>query len=95
MLAMNTAVAIAFGMPGPWEIGLVLLIALILFGGKKLPELARGLGRGLREFKDELHGVRGEVDDVRREMDADQASTDDDAPPRPSDEQPAGSQQGP
>jgi len=36
---------------GPWEIGLIILVVIILFGGKKLPELARGLGLGLREFK--------------------------------------------
>ena len=35
---------------GPWEIGLIILVVIILFGGKKLPELARGLGLGLREF---------------------------------------------
>lgn len=36
---------------GPWEIGGILVIALLLFGSKKLPELARGLGSGLKEFK--------------------------------------------
>ena len=35
----------------PMDIGLVVLIALILFGGKKIPELMRGLGQGIREFK--------------------------------------------
>ena len=33
---------------GPWEIGLIIIVIIILFGGKKLPELARGLGLGLR-----------------------------------------------
>jgi len=42
--------------PGPWEIAIILLAMLLLFGGKKLPELARGLGRGLRTFKRELQG---------------------------------------
>lgn len=42
--------------PGPWEIAIFLLALLLLFGGKKLPELARGLGRGLRTFKKELQG---------------------------------------
>ena len=36
---------------GPWEIVLIILFVIILFGGKKLPELARGLGLGLKEFK--------------------------------------------
>jgi sec-independent protein translocase protein TatA len=35
----------------PMDIGIVVLIALILFGGKKIPELMRGLGQGIREFK--------------------------------------------
>ena len=35
----------------PMDIGLVVLIALILFGGKKIPELMRGLGQGIREFR--------------------------------------------
>ncbi len=37
--------------PGPWELLIVVFIILLLFGGKKFPELARGLGKGLREFK--------------------------------------------
>lgn len=41
---------------GPMEIGIVLLIALIVFGPKKLPELGRGLGTGMREFKDSVGG---------------------------------------
>ncbi|BDG59253.1 twin-arginine translocase TatA/TatE family subunit [Caldinitratiruptor microaerophilus] len=39
---------------GPMEIGLILLILLLLFGGSKLPELARGLGKGIREFKQSM-----------------------------------------
>ncbi len=37
--------------PGPWEIIIIVFIILLLFGGKKFPELAKGLGKGLREFK--------------------------------------------
>ncbi len=45
---------------GPLEIGIVLIIALIVFGPKRLPELGSGLGRGMREFKD---GITGNVKD--------------------------------
>ena len=59
---------------GPWEIGLIILVIIILFGGKKLPELARGLGLGLREFKkatkeikDEVQSATDEVEDIEKE----------------------------
>ena len=47
---------------GPETIFIV-LIALMLFGGQKLPELARGLGRGIREFKDASEGIKREIAD--------------------------------
>ena len=59
---------------GPWEIGLIILVVIILFGGKKLPELARGLGLGLREFnkatreiKDEVKSATDDIDDNEKE----------------------------
>jgi sec-independent protein translocase protein TatA len=42
---------------GVWEIVLVLVVILIFFGGKKIPELMRGLGRGMKEFKDASKGI--------------------------------------
>ena len=41
---------------GPMELLVILLVALLLFGGKKIPELAKGLGEGIRNFKDYLKG---------------------------------------
>ena len=41
-----------FVMPGPTQIILILLVVLLLFGGRKIPELMRGLGQGMKEFKD-------------------------------------------
>ena len=52
---------------GPLEILIVLAIALIVFGPKRLPELGRSLGRGLREFKDSVTG--NDEDDEPREID--------------------------
>jgi len=46
---MNTALLL--GMIGPWQIILIVLVVLLMFGGKKIPELMKGLGRGLTEFK--------------------------------------------
>ncbi len=48
---------------GTGEIILIVLVILLLFGGKKLPELARGIGRGIREFKDASSGVKQELED--------------------------------
>lgn len=45
---------------GTWEIILILGIVLLLFGGKKIPELMRGLGKGMKEFKDASKGVESE-----------------------------------
>ncbi len=44
--------SIILGMIGPWQIVLIVLALLLLFGGKKIPELMRGLGQGMKEFKD-------------------------------------------
>ncbi|WP_305852742.1 twin-arginine translocase TatA/TatE family subunit [Aquimarina sp. U1-2] len=46
------ASSIILGMIGPWQIALIVVIVLLLFGGKKIPELMRGLGSGIKEFKD-------------------------------------------
>lgn len=46
---------------GTQEVVLIMFAALLLFGGEKLPELARGLGKGIREFKDASDGVKREI----------------------------------
>lgn len=46
---------------GTGEIVVVALILLLLFGGKKIPELMRGLGRGVREFNDAKSGIKSEI----------------------------------
>ena len=51
---------------GIWEILLIALIVLLIFGGKKIPELMRGLGKGIRSFKDGMNDKEDEQkDDVQ------------------------------
>lgn len=57
---MFNSILLFMNIGGP-EMILIFLVVLLLFGGKKLPELARGLGKGLREFKDASDGIKREI----------------------------------
>ena len=54
---------LAFFNLGPWEILLILIVILILFGARRLPELARGLGQGINEFRDAVDSSKKEIID--------------------------------
>lgn len=56
-------------MPGGSEWILILLVVLLFFGGKKIPDLMRGIGRGVREFNDAKENVKREIDAGMREKD--------------------------
>ena len=49
------AFMLPLGVIGPWQILVIVLVVILLFGGKKIPELMRGMGRGVMEFKDEVN----------------------------------------
>ena len=51
------------GMPGAGEWIFIIIAILILFGGKKIPELMRGMGKGIREFNDAKNNVKKEIED--------------------------------
>jgi sec-independent protein translocase protein TatA len=53
--------AILFLNLGGGEIFVILLVVLLFFGSKRIPELAKGLGKGMREFKDAMSGIENEV----------------------------------
>ena len=55
--------AILLGMFGPWQIILIVLAILLLFGGKKIPELMKGLGKGISEFKKGKNETEKDLDD--------------------------------
>jgi sec-independent protein translocase protein TatA len=63
---MNTL--LFFGSIGAPEIIIIALVVLLLFGGKKIPELMRGIGKGVKSFKD---GVKGIEDDINSSVDED------------------------
>ncbi len=56
------------GSLGFWEILLIVLVFLLLFGGKKIPELMHGLGKGMKSFKEGMKDVESELDDVKKEF---------------------------
>ncbi len=55
------------GIPGGWEWLLIVFVVLLLFGGKKIPELMRGLGKGIREFNNARATIEGEIKEGIRE----------------------------
>lgn len=56
-------------MPGGSEWILIIIVVLLMFGGKKIPELMRGVGRGMREFNDAKNNVKSEIEEGMKEKD--------------------------
>ncbi|MCP4571964.1 MAG: twin-arginine translocase TatA/TatE family subunit [bacterium] len=77
---MTTSLAIIPGVTGGWELLLILALVLLLFGPKRLPEIADAMGKSIRKFKSATRGatdeVKRELDDVAREVRADDAPED-------------------
>jgi len=59
-----------FGSIGTPELLIIMLVILLLFGSKRLPELARGIGKGIRQFRKAMEDVKDEIDlsDIDREL---------------------------
>ncbi len=55
---------------GFWEIVIIALVVLLLFGGKKIPELMRGLGKGVKNFKEGIKEVENDVKDIKKDIEA-------------------------
>ena len=60
LLEINPALLISMPSGGEWIT--ILIVVIVLFGGRKIPELARGLGKGIREFNDAKKGVKDEIE---------------------------------
>ena len=55
---------------GFWEIVIIALVVLLLFGGKKIPELMRGLGKGVRNFKEGMKDVENDVNEIKKDIES-------------------------
>ena len=64
------------GVIGPWQIVIIAFVILLLFGGKKIPELMRGLGKGMKSFKEGMNEVEKQIGDIDKEMNAPAKSPD-------------------
>jgi sec-independent protein translocase protein TatA len=66
-MLINTISILLFALPGGSEWILIVLVVLLLFGGKKIPELMKGIGRGIREFNDAKSTVKSEIEEGMKE----------------------------
>ncbi len=62
-MAMNNVLAFIGGLGGT-EVMVIMVVILLLFGAKRIPELAKGLGKGIREFKDATKEIKNEVENA-------------------------------
>ena len=56
------------GVIGPWQWVIIALVILLLFGGRKIPELMRGLGKGVKEFKTGMKEAEKEINEIKSEV---------------------------
>ncbi len=59
---------VPLGFVGGWEVVIIALVILLLFGGRKIPELMRGIGKGVKSFKDGMKDVEKEIEDIDSEI---------------------------
>jgi sec-independent protein translocase protein TatA len=72
MLSSSLSAVFLIGMPGGSEWIFILLAVVLLFGGKKIPELMKGIGKGVRDFNDAKASVKNEIEEGMKEKDKDQ-----------------------
>lgn len=69
ILSINPALLLSMPSGGEWIT--ILLVVVVLFGGKKIPEAAKGLGKGIREFNDAKTGIKNEIENGMKASDKD------------------------
>ena len=62
------SVMLPLGVVGPWQIVILALIVLLLFGGKKIPELMHGLGKGVKSFKAGMKDAEKDIQEIKAEI---------------------------
>lgn len=65
---MNMLTILPMAFVGGWEIIVIALLVLLLFGGKKIPELMKGLGKGVKSFKEGMKEVENDVQEIKRDI---------------------------
>lgn len=68
---MNMLTILPMAFVGGWELIIIALIVLLLFGGKKIPELMKGLGKGVKSFKEGMKEVEEDVNEIKKDIAAD------------------------
>ncbi len=68
---MNVLALYPLAFVGGWEILVIALLILLLFGGKKIPELMKGLGKGVKSFKEGMKEVEDDVKEIQKEITSD------------------------
>ena len=59
---------VPLGVVGPWQVVIIALVIILLFGGKKIPELMKGLGKGVKSFKDGMNEVESQISDIDKDL---------------------------
>jgi sec-independent protein translocase protein TatA len=58
------------GVVGPWQVVIIALVIVLLFGGKKIPELMKGIGKGVRSFKEGMNELEKETKEIQRDLES-------------------------
>ena len=67
-MSMLAVLPLAF--VGMWEVIIIALVVLLLFGGKKIPELMKGLGKGVKSFKEGMKEVEDDVKEIKKDIES-------------------------
>jgi sec-independent protein translocase protein TatA len=72
MISSTSLLYVMLAMPGTTEWIFIILAIILLFGGRKIPELMKGIGKGIREFNDAKNNVKSEIEEGMKEKDKDE-----------------------